>query len=112
MTAQHELKQLLNFNTLAKRAVIGAVIACTLLAGFVLYHLVFDDLHLRTEIFIPFLTISIGGAAGGVFYSLMDFFRNNETWKNVIVNLICLVVFFFAMWISLVFGLAMIGLWD
>lgn len=112
MTIRTELKELLNFNLIARRALIGAGLACVLLALFVIYHLVFDNLHLRPEIWVPFLTIAIGGASGGIFYSVMDIFRKKEPWKKVMANIISGLVYCLALWMSLVYGLYLVGLWH
>jgi hypothetical protein len=98
--------------SLFMRALQGGFLSFSLLGIFLLTMILlgretFDPLFL-----IPLGTIAIGGACGGIFFYLMDYVRQYGGWKKVVANILCVPVYFVAMWMSLVFGLAQIGLWD
>jgi hypothetical protein len=114
MNAQHQLLQHYNFFDLAKRALLGAIIAFTLLGLFVLNNQVSSDdpIHLESYLLVPFLFISIGGACGGTFYYLMEPVRKKGMVQKVMINILCFLVYVVGLWMSLVFGLSLVGLWN
>jgi hypothetical protein len=111
MTTQNQTPNI-HRASLFMRALQGAALSFSLLGIFLLMMILsgretFDILFL-----IPLGTIAIGGACGGVFFYLMDYVRQHGGWKKTVANVLCIPVYFVAMWLSLVFGLAQIGLWH
>ena len=97
----------LNFTQLSKRALQGIVLALLL---FSILLLIIGEVE--SWIYIPMLTVSIGGACGGTFFHLISenwFAKSNY---KFLINAACALVFLIGFWLSLVFGLAQVGLWD
>jgi hypothetical protein len=63
-------------------------------------------------VFLPMLTVSIAGACGGAFYYLADYFRIQNGWNKLLVNIVSLLCYVAGLWLSLVFALSLVGLWD
>lgn len=97
----------LNFTQLSKRALQGIVLALLL---FSILLLIIGEVE--SWIYIPMLTVIIGGACGGTFFYLISenwFVKSNY---KFLINAACTLVFLIGFWLSLVFGLAQVGLWD
>ncbi len=113
MSEQHNIRHNVHPQPLAKRALQGAGLAIILLSGFLGFlKLKAGDIDMGILIFWPYSTVTIGGACGGVFYYLMDYFRYRGSWQKIVVNIICALAYFVALWLSLVFALAQTGHWD
>ena len=105
MTIENPMK--LDYALVLKRALTGAGIALLLLAGILL-----KVGEIESWVYIPIITTSIGGAGGGVFYYLIrDFFFKGHKYTKLI-SLFCGFCFLVIFWLSLVFALAQVGLWD
>jgi len=111
MTWQNEIQQLLFSKTLIKRALQGAGIAFILISIFILGTLA-GDIKAGSWIFIPITAVTVGGGFGGAFYSFMDLFRHHGGWKKVLVNIISVLVYFLALYLSLILALNAMGLWN
>ncbi|GAB3902252.1 hypothetical protein GCM10028803_28490 [Larkinella knui] len=53
----------------------------------------------------PLLVVPIAGAAGGVFYYLMDHLRYQGGWKKIAALVLGLLGYLFVLWIGTVLGL-------
>ncbi|WBL21631.1 hypothetical protein [Zunongwangia sp. HRR-M8] len=105
MTIKHPLR--INYLLASKQAVTGAGIALLLLAVILLI-----VGEIKSWVYIPIITTSIGGACSGLFYYLAhDLFFKDHKYRNII-NLFCRFCFLVIFWLSLVFALARVGLWD
>ena len=105
MTIEHPLK--LNYALASKRALSGAGIALLLLAVILLI-----VGEIESWVYIPIITTSIGGACSGLFYYLVHdlFFKDYKYGK--LIKVFCGICFIIIFWLSLVFALAQVGLWD
>ena len=111
MTWQNEIQQILFSKTLIKRALQGAGIAFVLISIFILGTLAADT-KAGTWLFIPIAAVTVGGAFGGVFYSIMDLFRHQGGWKKIAVTIISVLVYFLTLYFSLILALNAMGLWN
>ncbi len=109
MTRQSELLQLIFTRTLWKRALAGAGIG--LLMVLILLTIV-GAINDGSWIFVPMLTVAISGACGGAFYHVVSVLRIEEGWKRVLAYALSAVVFLIGLWLGLVYGLSLVGLWD
>jgi hypothetical protein len=101
-----EFKQL-HKATVMKRAIQGAAIGMILIIIFIFNG---GDPNpgtwSRLWFLRPLIFVMLAGAGGGVFYFLMDHYRQYGGWKKGFVNFLSLIVFLFALWIGTVLGLA------
>lgn len=114
MTITNHFRQHFNPSILGKRALQGAGIALVLVTLFMTFLAVFSEgeLNLRIELIVPLLTVTFAGACGGVYFYLVDFLRKNGGWKKALANISSTLVYIVGLYMSLVIGLALIGLWD
>jgi len=110
MTKQPELQNTMSFNPLIIRVLQGAAIALLLMTLFFFGDGGAWDFGFR--VYFPMITASIGGGFGGLFYYLMSPMRYHGGSKKVLANIICLIVYLLALWISSVAGFAVTGDWD
>ncbi|AKD05861.1 hypothetical protein PKOR_20390 [Pontibacter korlensis] len=87
----------------------GAGIALVLLAIFLSGG---GDFNLGYWVLLPITTVSVGGALGGIIYSLMDHLRNQGRWKVAVANSLSLLLYIVSVWLSLVAALNVTGHWD
>lgn len=111
MTWQNELQQILQPKILIKRALQGAGIAFILISVFIL-GAVSADGHLSFWVIWPILAVTAGGACGGVFYCAMDLLRNQGGWKKAVANVLSVLVYIVALYMSLILALNEMGLWH
>jgi hypothetical protein len=111
MRQQTELQHSLHPKSLGKRAGQGAGIALVLVVIFLLM-LSVGDIDYGVWVFLPMITVSVGGALGGIFYYLMDPLRYQGDWKKALANICCILVYFMLLWLSLVAALGVTGHWD
>lgn len=105
MTTQNDLWT--GLKTLVKPSLRGAGIAAGFLSAFLLLNwnrLTYDD-----SMLVPLATISAGGAGGGVFYYMVAHVLYPKTWWAKIFSVLMYLGICF---LSLTFGLALIGEWD
>lgn len=57
----------------------------------------------------PLVIVTFAGAAGGLFYHLMERFRRPGGWKKILVNVLCLLVYIVGLWFGSVLGF--VGTW-
>jgi len=94
--------------TLGKYALQGAGIALVLVAIFLLFLLLVGDVW----IFEPLLTVTIGGALGGLVYYQMvhKWFPNG--WKRILATSLSVLIYFALLWGCLVLTFSATGHWD
>jgi hypothetical protein len=113
MTTPHEIPQNLRPDSIGKRALQGAGVAFTLVAAFLTFLLVVgEDMAMGLWILPPVLIPALGGALGGAVFYLMHQYLPLEGWKKPAANLLFGLVFIAGLWMSMVLGLAIVGLWD
>jgi len=91
---------------LARRAQLGATIAFVLMSLFLLNVRYPDPSWPQFWYLRPLIMISLGGAAGGVFYHLMANWSYEGGWKKAVAIVVSLIVYLFGLWISSVLGMA------
>jgi predicted membrane channel-forming protein YqfA (hemolysin III family) len=109
MTEQNEFQHSLHPQSLGERAWQGAGIALVLLAIFLLSP---EDIDYGVWVILPMITVSVGGALGGIFHYLMDRLRCQGGWKKMMANIFSILVYILLLWLSLVAALNVTGHWD
>ena len=118
MTTQDQLQHGLEDKSLAKRALQGAGTAFVLAVGFLATifswgeALVGMNFWQRVWQFFPVITMTAGGALGGmVFHPMVDVWYTRGP-KKVIAIVVCVLVYFLLLWFSSVAGFSATGQWD
>src|ERR1700750_2964443 len=106
MTWQNELQRGVQSRYLVIRALQGAGIALVLLMLFILFT---NGLATGSRLLWPLATVAVGGACGGIFFHLTGFLRSQGGWIRVAVIVLCVLVYIVGLWLSLVYGLSVIG---
>lgn len=101
----------LNFKTMFHYAALGAGVGFMLLATFFLL-LMGRGEALGMEMTVPLATITLAGAGGGACYYLVQHLWNVQGWKKVMVIVMSIAMYGVILWLGLVGGLNLIGLWD
>ena len=109
MTEQNEFQPSLLPKSLSKRALQGAAIAQVLLVIFLLSS---ENIVFGVCVLFPMLSVSVGGALGGSYYSFMDHLRNQGSWEKAFATFASLLVYSILLWLSLVAALNFTGHWD
>jgi hypothetical protein len=113
MTTDNQLPQSFNLHAVAKRALQGAGLALALVVSFLAFVLIAaEDARLGIWVLTPMLTVTFAGACGGIFFHLLSPARRNGGWKKAVANTASFLVYIVALYLSLVIGLAIVGLWD
>jgi hypothetical protein len=94
-----------NNGSLVKRMLQGAVIALILISIFLITAGEPDPAWPKLWMLRPLIIVPLAGAMGGVFYYLMDRFRDQGRWKTILVNILSLIGYLFVLWIGTVLGL-------
>lgn len=109
MTNQHRFLHGVNAGMFFRRALQGAALAVVLLIAFLTAAGAIDK---GTWVFTPAATVAVGGACGGGFYYVMNHLRRHTGCNRALVNVFCLAVYAVGLWLSLIFGLSLVGLWN
>ena len=118
MTAPNEIQQTLHNNTLGKRAIQGACIAAVL--GIVFLSIIFSiggvlngkNFWQSAWEFFPLVTATVGGALGGMIYYLIVKAWHPVGWKKILAAIVCILVYFLLLWLSLIAGFSATGQWN
>ncbi len=97
--------------SLLKHALIGALIAFALMAFFISG---VDEPHPDWPTYWmlrPLLVVSVAGAIGGAFFSLMKPLRQKPDWSGFAAYFVCFLVYVIGLWMGSVVGLDG-TLWD
>lgn len=114
MTNQHELPYKVHPQSLGIRMLQGAGLAFVLIVLF-LSLLIFttdDEVPFLPVLIFPILAVTFGGACGGVFFYLLDFFRQKGTWQTVVANVVWGLFFIPGLYACLIISLKITGHWD
>ena len=90
---------------LGKRMIIGAAIGLTLITIFLLMAGTPNPAWGKFWMIRPLIIVALAGACGGVFYHLLDNFRNQGGWKKIAANVLSVIVFIIGLWLGTVLGL-------
>jgi hypothetical protein len=118
MNAKNELQYSLHNNSLGKRALQGAGIALVLVIIFLSIIFSIGDVLVGKEFwqgvweFLPLVTVTVGGALGGVVYYLMVEVWYPNGWKKVLATIFSILFYIVILWLSLVAGFSATGQWD
>lgn len=95
----------------AKRVLVGAGIALTLIGIFLLSAGEPNPEWPKLWFLRPLIIVPLAGAAGGLFYHLMDVLRKQGIWQKVLANVLSVIVYIIGLWMGTVLGL--VGtMWD
>jgi hypothetical protein len=108
MTQQNDLQQVLFSRSLGKRGLQGAALAFLLVMILVLTGPGLDE----NWVLIPISLVTIGGACGAIFYHVADYMRQQRGWSKIWINILCTLVYIAGLYLSLVYALSLVGLWD
>ena len=118
MTAQNELQHSLHNKSLGKRALQGAGIALVLVIIFLSIIFPIGGVLVGKKFwqgvweFLPLVTVTVGGALGGIVYYLMVQVWYPSGWKKVLATIFSILVYIVLLWLSLVAGFSATGQWD
>lgn len=111
MATFQELLDGLDFKVIFQRAWQGAAIAFAILATWLML-LIAKGEDFGLWVALPFSTVTLGGAGGGIFFSLVEQLWKTSGWKKVLAILISVAVYLASFWLSLVFALSLTGDWN
>jgi hypothetical protein len=107
MTQTHNLKtQPVHPVSLSKIMLLGAGIALMLIAIFLSGAGEPNPEWGKFWMIRPLIVVPAAGAAGGLFYYLMDHLRYQGGWKKVLGTVLSVLVYLFGLWIGTILGLA------
>ena len=118
MNAKNELQYSLHNNSLGKRALQGAGIALVLVIVFLSIIFPIGGVLVGKKFwqgaweFLPLVTVTVGGALGGIVYYLMIQAWCPRGWKKVLATIFSMLVYVALLWLSLVAGFSATGQWD
>lgn len=107
MTQSNSLSPLLlNPTTIAKRALVGAVIAYVLITLFLLVPGVTVSPNWPKFWMVrPLIVVPLSGAMGGIFYYFMEVLVSRQGWKRMVAVIVSLFVYIVGLWLGTVVGL-------
>src|SRR3954470_5741677 len=91
--------------SLGKRMLLGAMIALILIVIFLLQVREANPAWGNLRMIKPLIIVPLAGAAGGVFYYLMDHLRYKRGWKKAVAIILSLIGYIVVLWIGTVLGL-------
>lgn len=118
MNAKNELQYSLHNNSLGKRALQGAGIALVLVIIFLSIIFPIGGVLVGKKFwqgvweFFPLVTVTVGGALGGIVYYLMVQVWYPSGWKKVLATIFSILFYIVLLWLSLVAGFSATGQWD
>ncbi|MFA0961044.1 hypothetical protein AB9P05_04510 [Roseivirga sp. BDSF3-8] len=110
MTHESKLSQKAISGISVKHALAGGLLGLILITLFF-----FGDgppFEFGFRVYFPTITTTLGGVAGGLFYSLLGYLRSRRGWIGALAIFISLVAFIVILWVSAVAGFAVTGDWD
>jgi len=118
MTAQNQLQRSLPAKSMGRRAWQGAGIALVLVIVFLFIIFPIGGVLVGKKFwqgaweFLPLVTVTVGGALGGIVYYLMIQAWCPRGWKKVLATVFSMLVYVALLWLSLVAGFSATGQWD
>jgi hypothetical protein len=118
MNAQNELQHSLPNSSLGKRTFQGAAIALVLTIIFLSIMFPIGGVLTGKNFwqgvweFFPLVTVTFGGALGGMVYYLMVHVWRPGGWKKVLATIFSALLYVVLLWLSLVAGFSATGHWD
>ncbi|MBC5992397.1 potassium transporter KefB [Pontibacter cellulosilyticus] len=109
MRTRTEQQHSLNYRGICRGALAGAGIALVLL---LIFMLALEDIAYGVWVIIPMLTMSVGGALGGIYCCFMNHLRVEGSWAKAYANITSTLFYILLLWLSLVAGLHATGHWD
>jgi uncharacterized membrane protein YdfJ with MMPL/SSD domain len=109
MTWQTELQHLVYSKSFRKRIAQGAGIALVLVCVLLL---ILSRGNIGPLMLVPMAFVSLGGALGGAFYSLMDLLRIQGGGQKIVANVLSMLVYVVLLYGSLIYALSLTGHWD
>src|SRR5690606_17568525 len=105
------LKQKIDFKLLGKRVLRTMLIALTLLTLFLTWISIMVG-EVESWMYVPYITVAIGATCGGcVYYYLVDFLKSSQQMK-IVLKVTAWIMFIICSWMSFIFGLSLVVLWD
>ncbi len=104
-----ESKEIVFTKALGKRALTGAGIAVALLTILLLNS---ENMDYGAWVILPLITVSIAGASGAVFYSLMVHRWFSVGWKRMLAVVVSMVVYVVLVWLAMIAAFNFTGHWS
>ena len=105
------LKQKIDFKLLGKRVLRAMLIVLTLLTLFLTWVSIMVS-EVESWMYVPYITVAIGAiGAGCAYYYLVDFLKSSQQMK-LVLKVTAWIMFIICSWMSFIFGLSLVGLWD
>ncbi len=104
MNLQNRLEPLIN-EKLGKRALVGAGIALILIAFFLYKAGEPSPEWPRFWIVRPLVIVPLAGAAGGIFFHIMDLWRMEGGWRKLLANIVSVLVYIIGFYLGFVLGM-------
>jgi hypothetical protein len=118
MNARNKLQHRLHNIPLGKFVLLGAGIALLLVIIFL--SIIFSigsfldgkTFWQRVWEFLPLVTVTAGGALGGMIYYLVVQMGHPSGWKKVLATIFSILFYTVLLWLSLIAGFSATGQWD
>lgn len=94
-----------------KHAFTGSILGL-LFASFFVFLIIKDSQSPKLIMFLPLLTVSLGGGMGGFIYYLLKPFRTQNGFLGYMARFFSILLVIAGLWLSLIAALAVLGLWD
>ena len=62
--------------------------------------------------FLPLVNVAVGGALGGIVYSLMVQVRLPRGWKKVLATIFRIMIYLVLLWFTMIVGFSVTSQWD
>lgn len=109
MTWQTEIQHIFLSKSFKKRIWQGAGIALLLVCIFLL---IISNGNIGSLMLVPMAYVTVGGAAGGAFFSLMDLLRSQGGWQKILANVVSTLAYVVILYACLILALSVTGHWD
>lgn len=97
--------QPIHLASLAKRMLLGAVIALVVISVFLLGAGDANPAWPKLWMLRPLIIVPIAGAMGGAFYYFMDRMSYQGGWRKIVAIIFSVVGYLFALWVGTILGL-------
>lgn len=105
MQEKNELQRPLKLDSIAKSALIGAVIGFVLISIFLMGVKHADPSWPKYWQLRPLVVVPLAGAGGGAFFYFINNFSHHGIWITLIARIVGVIGFIIALWLGSVLGL-------
>ena len=95
-----------------KSALVAGIIGASIPFSWLMFLILVKSEIFESWMWVPLTFIPLGGVFGGLFFYLMGFVWFPSGGKKLGAILFSTLVYFVAIWLSVVFAFSLVGLWD